>query len=66
MYALQVLVQEEDYEQAIQQLKTRLKHCRDAYGDYSSQVRYSFVFCIALPFYQVSLIIIHLALWAWW
>nr|XP_045593996.1 tetratricopeptide repeat protein 23-like isoform X1 [Procambarus clarkii]XP_045593997.1 tetratricopeptide repeat protein 23-like isoform X1 [Procambarus clarkii] len=35
---IQVLVQEEDYEQAIQQLRTRLKHCRDAYGDYSSQV----------------------------
>lgn len=35
---VQVLVQEEAYEEAIQQLKIRLKHCRDAYGDYSSQV----------------------------
>ncbi|XP_068220762.1 uncharacterized protein [Palaemon carinicauda] len=35
---IQVLLQEEDYEQAIQHLRTRLKLCRETHGDYSSQV----------------------------
>ncbi|XP_066989893.1 tetratricopeptide repeat protein 23-like [Macrobrachium rosenbergii] len=35
---IQVLLQEEDYEQAIQHLRTRLKLCREAHGDYSPQV----------------------------
>ncbi|XP_069978214.1 uncharacterized protein [Penaeus vannamei] len=35
---VQVLLQEEDYEQALEQLKTRLKLCREAHGDYSTQV----------------------------
>ncbi|KAK3864683.1 hypothetical protein Pcinc_029651 [Petrolisthes cinctipes] len=35
---VQVLVQEEEYNEATQHLRTRLKQCKEAYGDYSPQV----------------------------